>query len=195
MDKQQFFLSINSDDYEQRIEAIVAAYEFIDDPQVAEKVIDKINDDDFLVRVNAIEAIGDCNLQVSDSILLRLLHDKEKLVTCATLTTIGLLNKKELVSEVEDILLNTKGIEQVDACYCLYLLGYDEYLLKALGYLDDPDYLVRIKVINLAYNFLRDSDLDRVISQFKEKVKNEETVAVRSALQRFLDAYVPTNEA
>ena len=170
-----------SSDYELRIEAIDIAYDFSGDIRVTNALLKSLRDEDSLVKVSAIEAVGDCGLEVVDFELEYLLRDKDLLVRCAALITVGMLGKVELLSVVKSISASVDGIEFVSSCYSLYLLGNDEYLIKALNCLSDKDYIVRCHVVNLAYNFLKEADVSMVIDLLKSRVKVENTEAVQSS--------------
>ncbi|MCL2916028.1 HEAT repeat domain-containing protein [Shewanella corallii] len=178
-----------SADYETRIEAIEASYDYSNSSEVTNAIVESVNDSDELVRVSAVEAIGNLKIPVSDVQLKRLLKDDHSLVRCAAIITIGLLSRQTLMEPVKRVYGQGNANESVSCCYCLYLLGEQEYLAKALSYLEDDDYTVRCSVINTANEFVKDRDVDMVLSMLTEKSKTETTNAVQSSISAFVASH------
>ncbi|MCL1038021.1 HEAT repeat domain-containing protein [Shewanella submarina] len=174
-----------SADYETRIEAIEASYDYSHCSEVTNAIVESVNDSDELVRVSAVEAIGNLKIPVSDIQLKRLLKDDHSLVRCAA----GLLNRQTLMEPVKRVYGHGNANKSVSCCYCLYLLGEQEYLAIALSYLEDDDYTVRCSVINAANDFVKNRDVDLVLSILKEKSKTEATSAVQSSISAFVDSH------
>lgn len=81
--------------------------------------------------------------------------------------------------------------EKSERCklYCLcgmYYLNYVKVLPEILEFIESEDYTIRYSALNLLAEITRNNDKNTVISAVKRCLHSEETIAVRSAMEKLI---------
>lgn len=86
-----------------------------------------------------------------------------------------------------ELTLSEKSERCILFSYCgAYILGYKKVLQKILNFIENNDYTLRYSTVNLLSEIIEYEDKDIVISAIKKKLNNEETIVVRSSMEKLI---------
>ncbi len=86
-----------------------------------------------------------------------------------------------------ELALSEKSERCILFSYCgAYILGYKKALQKILNFIENNDYTLRYSTANLLSEIIEYEDKDIVISAIKKKLNNEETIVVRSSMEKLI---------
>lgn len=184
------FHSSESEDNIHAIE-ISEGESLLNDTRVVNEIKLLLDSEDFLVRISAIESIGDNRLDVESKQIYEIINnDENELVICTALMTLGLLNRQTDEIYIKNYIekcIESKLIK-VNAYFSFYLMGDRSALIAILPFIDNDDYHVRCSVINLSRHFVRDDDFNDVLFAVKQRSIIELTTVLKSSIDFFLSS-------
>lgn len=171
-------------DDEYRYTAIEALDNFVGD-DVEDAVIERIKDKSELVRITAIEFVGEHRCYRALPYLKEALRDEKALVRCYAAEAVGILGgNQSLVPLLEEGLKNEKrNIARLGFYLGLYQLNQLDYLGSILNLLKAKSYKVRCATANSLVNLATEENYDLIIEKLKAALAKETTVAARSSMQ------------
>lgn len=161
-----------------------------------------VNDPEELVRVNACDSLGNSKSPASYQLLVTKLQDTPlvRSYVVLSLADIALSLGEKLQEECFHLLLEHLQTEEAPGvtigCYrSLYLLKREErYLDLLLRNLRHPDYRVRSAGFHLLGDMVTPSNCRKIKQAVLECSKQEESVAVSSAINNFKKEFVSKGE-
>ena len=194
-DLQKAFLELKDDDVLIRCDAAASLYEYNEDEKVKEALKEALNDSNYLVRCEACDSLYGLNdRDILDCLLKALKKERSAIARMYIVSTVSSVLKEAGIAENEKSLLislaEKEESKRVIIAYqaLLYLIDRDkDHILKALSYLNDPNYHIRCNAVNLVYDAADEEVLDIVISGFEERLKAEKVFCVEDLLKKCLE--------
>lgn len=157
-------------------------------------LINLCNDTDAFVRTETYDALSSFSCKRTEKTLYQAIQNETDNV--ARSYAIFSWSKVEhcICSDYNKSIQFLSGIllsEKSERCklYCLcgmYYLDYVKVLPEILGFIESDDYTIRYSALNLLSEITKDNDKNMVIFTVKRCLKSEETIAVRSAMEKLI---------
>jgi len=174
-----------SDNKEQlvRSDAIEALSGFYDG-EIDRKILERLDDKKYLVRVSALEAIMlPQNINNVFNKIAKLLNDKNWLVRAYAIEALAYNNAKKYHSKIKKLLKQNKNDEVlVRIYYALIKFGERKYLKKLIKMLKHKNYRVRCATSNSLYYLADDTNIKLILKKLKKALKVETTKAAQSCI-------------
>lgn len=182
-------------DQNEELRSRVAEVLVLSNSPKAEKIlINLLNDEDEIVRVNACDSLGiSDSLEVLELLKERTLRDKSSMVrgyaalSIADVATRINYNLKDLANFLINI-LKKERVTWVKISYynALYVLGEKNYLKLLINELNNRLYRNRCSVVNSLYNIISYENSEQIKSALVKRMKVEKTIAVKSTIEKVL---------
>lgn len=151
-------------------------------------VVNRLKDDNELVRISAVEALGEMRDCRGKQHLIDALTDAEEIVRREAAEGLGELGDVSAIPILQSFLQNeTSSTAKVGFYVGLYLLGAEFRLKSLLNLLKDPSYQVRCSVANCVLDLVDEENEKLIIKALNAALRRETTVAARSTLQSALE--------
>ena len=150
------------------------------------------NDDDFLVRIEAVDSLSNFIHHQAYQCLLSAASDSDELVRAYAAYGIACVGKYVAYSDARSFLnkmleYEKKARVRVGVLEALYILGEQTRLLELLDLFESDNYLVRCSVIHALCDIANCSNC-KIITSFVENIDLEvESAAVKSAIKQFCE--------
>lgn len=153
-------------------------------------VLNMLDDEDELVRIEMIEALYNCRQNVIHEKLLSMLNDTNGLEKGSILLTLAYIHDDE-PDKLEPLLLkNSESDDEIvkrDSYIGLLIIGKHEYLKYVLTFFQSSDYRIRCGTVNLLAELIENDyiplpDVNMIENTLSELEKDEETAAVKSSI-------------
>jgi len=150
-------------------------------------LIDRLKDQDELVRACAAEALGYIGSVQAVPALIEALPDPRWLVRGYAARALGDIGDRRAIPYLEQTLIKEKrNFVRLNIWRAFFKMGRPETLSLMLKLLKSKSYRVRCAVVNVLTEISNESNRAVLIEHFKQALKREGTVAVRSALESAL---------
>lgn len=156
--------------------------------------LELLNDENELVRINASDSVYNCTSnQIIDKLKDIILNDKYLVRGYAILSICDIANKCERKKEIQNFIEGRLKVEKskwVKATIysSLYLLNNEnKYIILLLNLLDESNYKIRCMVLNRVSELLNEKNCLIVKERLENKMKVENSVAVRSSIIKILN--------
>jgi HEAT repeat protein len=150
-------------------------------------LVETLKDRDELVRVFAAESLGMIGKSEAVPALIGALADSSWLVRGWAATALGDIGDNRALTHLEQALIREKSnFVRLNLWAALFKMGRKETLPLILKLLKSKSYRVRCAVVNTLTEIADESNRIIIIEHFKQALKREETVAVRSSLESAL---------
>lgn len=159
-------------------------------------LLDLINDESELVRANACDSLYN---NISNNVVEKLLiksNNDTNLVKYYAILSLGdivvsdMANKQKVIEKLEKLRKDNKDISvNISISKVLYQLGKTEELNILLKYLDDRNYQNRCETLNCITEIINTNNLKIIIPILKEKMKTENSFAVKKSLENIIKNY------
>lgn len=182
-------------DEEIRFKALEALCGYTGD-DVLNAVVKRLKDDNELVRISAVEALGEMRDYRGKQHLIDALTDVEEIVRREAAEGLGELGDASAIPVLQAFLRNeTSSTAKVGFYVGLYLLGAEFRLISLLNLLKDPSYQVRCSVANCVLDLVDKENKKLIIKSLNAALIRETTVAARSTLQSALEELNSSNDS
>jgi hypothetical protein len=193
--KQRAIENLSSSDYLDRCDAIEYLSKYINDKEVASKLLTMFEDSNYIVRCEAYDAFyGYTDTDITQVLVKKLKRERSKcarMYLCSTLCSIIKLkgcddNIKEEILACAD---KEKSLNVLLAFWCiLYVIKKDiQYIYKVLDCFNNSDYHIRCNVVNLLYDVIDDKNIDVIVKNCKKQLGQEDSRAVAGTIESFID--------
>jgi HEAT repeat protein len=154
------------------------------DGDIDRKILQRLNDKDYLVRVSALDAIMlPQNIDKVFKQISKLLNDKNWLVQVYAVEALGYNKAIKYHKKIKTMLYKNQNDEVlVRIYYALIQFGEKKYLKKLLKMLNSDYYRVRCAVSNTLYYLDNRSNHKLIIKKLNRALKKEKTIAAKSCI-------------
>ena len=169
-------------DIEYRYTALEALRDFSGDD--VEKAIEKrLNDNNEIVRITAIEALGYRKAEKSIISLIKLLEDKKELVRRYAAIILGEIGDAELIPTLKFKLdKERRNTVRLGYYIALYSLGEENYLKDILKLLKNKSYRIRCATANELKIIVNTRNYKTIIENLNSALERENTIAAKSSI-------------
>ena len=155
-----------------------------------------INDKSELVRANACDSLyNNISNNVVEELLIKANNDTNlvkyyAILSLGDIVEINTENKQKVIENLRNLRKNNQDIS-VNICISkvLYQLGDKAELNILLKYLDDSNYQNRCATLNCISEIINTNNLKKIIPILKEKMKSENSLAVKERLENIIRIY------
>lgn len=187
---------LQSEDFLDRIDTIEELRDYINEDEVSSLIINSFMDKNYLVRCEAYDAFHEsANCMVFSILLKRISREKSICARMHLISTLCGIAKKIGYSKTEkEYIIKFYQREIADSVIIAYecLLYIEDkninHIYKALSFLDSKKYRIRCNVINLLSDVVDKENISIIKQKYIEKVKSENSYAVKSLLENELQA-------
>lgn len=150
-------------------------------------------DTDDLVRIEACDSLSQSRSYKTLNFLLEVSKtDENDLARGYAINSIGeislrLQNNNEIITYLENLLINEQDIfPRINTYKSLYVLGKKEYIVDLIKLLDTDIYQNRCTTVHSLEEILCNENARLIIESLKKRLAIEETVAVKSTINKVL---------
>ena len=155
-----------------------------------------INDKSELVRANACDSLyNSISNNVVEELLVKANNDTSlvkyyAILSLGDIVEINTENKQKVIENLRNLRKNNKDISvNISISKVLYQLGDKAELNILLSYLDDSNYQNRCATLNCISEIISANNLKKIIPILKEKIKTEDSLAVKESLENIIKIY------
>ena len=154
------------------------------------------NDKSELVRANACDSLyNNISNNVVEKLLIKANNDTNLVKSYAIfslgdIVEINTENKQKVIENLRNLRRNNKEVSvNISISKVLYQLGDKAELNILLKYLEDSNYQNRCATLNCISEIISDNNFRKIIPTLKEKIKLEDSLAVRESLANIIKIY------
>lgn len=155
-----------------------------------------INDKSELVRANACDSLyNNISNNVVEELLVKANNDTSlvkyyAILSLGDIVEINTENKQKVIENLRNLRKNNKDISvNISISKVLYQLGDKAELNILLSYLDDSNYQNRCATLNCISEIISANNFKKIIPILKEKIKTEDSLAVKKSLENIIKIY------
>ena len=155
-----------------------------------------INDKSELVRANACDSLyNNISNNVVEELLVKANNDTSlvkyyAILSLGDIVEINTENKQKVIGNLRNLRKNNKDISvNISISKVLYQLGNKAELNILLNYLDDSNYQNRCATLNCISEIISSNNFKKIIPILKEKIKAEDSLAVKESLENIIKIY------